>query len=308
MVAEGKDPRLALEQIAGIGKKIEIPEKEKNFGQLLEEALESSCHGVKFTFGINSLNAILGGVDQSEIVTIGGYTSQGKTSLAIQLCKDFCEKEWRVLYCTSEMSEIETAKRFLANLQRKNLMDFRKGIFKEGEIESIRKESQKITQNWKLTIAKVFTVADIRNLVNKHEPQILFIDYLQNLYRENEWNDYQRITHDMQDIQVLTRENNLATFVLSQLSRNKEEIREPVITDLKGSGAIEEKSHIVLFVYWKNRLKQTVEIRKGQEPPEELKISVAKNRDGTIGHTKVDYYPEFSKITSQGKYTQGVLS
>jgi len=165
-----------------------------------------------------------------------------------------------------------------------------------------------MANTWDLTIAKVYTVSDIRNLVNKYEPQILFIDYIQNLYRENAKNDYQKVTHDMQDIQILSRENNLATFVLSQLSRNKEEIRKPRLADLRDSGAIEEKSNIVLFVYWKERLKQNVEERTGNEPPEELEVIISKNRDGTIGTITLDYYPEFSKIASQKKYTQGVLS
>ena len=242
---------------------------------------------------------MLGGIDQGEIITIGGYTSQGKTSLALQLCKDFCEDRLKVLYCTVEMSEIETARRLLANWQEKNLMDFRRGIFTINEKESLGELADMMVNTWKLTIAKVYSVSDIRNLVNKYEPQILFIDYIQNLYRENVLNDYQKVTHDIQDIQILTRENNLTTFVLSQLSRNKEEIRKPRLTDLRDSGAIEEKSNIVLFVFWENRLKQDIKIRKGKEPPEILEVMIAKNRDGGIGTIELNYYPEFCKITDR---------
>jgi replicative DNA helicase len=299
-----KDPQVILEHVNQISKNTQIIKDDKTLKQLFKETLMSSLGGVKYHFRLHPLNYVLGGIDQAEIVTIGGYTSQGKTSLAIQLCKDFCEDRLRVLYCTAEMSEIETARRLLANWQEKNLMDFRRGIFTENEKESLGELAEMMVNTWKLTIAKVYTVSDIRNLVYKHEPQILFIDYIQNLYRENEKSDYQKVTHDMQDIQILTRENNLVTFVLSQLSRNKEEIRKPRLNDLRDSGAIEEKSNIVLFVYWEERLKQNVEERTGKEPPETLEVVVAKNRDGTIGTITLDYYPEFSKITSQEKYRQ----
>jgi replicative DNA helicase len=139
-------------------------------------------------------------------------------------------------------------------------------------------------------------MTDIKKYVYKYEPHILFIDYLQNLSRKNEKNDYQKVTHDMQDIQILTRDKKITTFVLSQLSRNKEDIRKPRLSDLRDSGAIEEKSNIVLFVYWKDRLKQEVKPRTGNEPPEKMEIIIAKNRDGTIGTIYLDYYPEFGKL------------
>ena len=142
-------------------------------------------------------------------------------------------------------------------------------------------------------------MAGIKKYLHKYEPNILFIDYLQNLSRKEDKNDYQKVTHDMQDIQILTRDKKIATFVLSQLSRNKEDIRKPRLSDLRDSGAIEEKSNIVLFVYWKDRLKQEVNPRTGNEPPEKMEIIIAKNRDGTIGTIYLDYYPEFCKLVDR---------
>jgi len=293
---EDKDPKLILEKVQNIAVKILPEEEEKSLGELLKHTLISSSQGVKHRFKLKSINKVLGGVDICETITIGGYTSQGKTSLALQLCKDFCEQRLRVLYCTSEMSDKETARRLLANLQEKNIMDFRKGIFTENEKESLQELADLMAYTWKLQIKKVFNMTDIKKYVYKYEPDILFIDYLQNLSRKEDKNDYQKVTHDMQDIQILTRDKEITTFVLSQLSRNKEDIRKPRLSDLRDSGAIEEKSNIVLFVYWEDRLKQKVNPRAGTEPPEKMEIVIAKNRDGTIGTVYLDYYPEFCKL------------
>ena len=296
---EDKDPKIILDKIQNIAVEILPEEEERSLSELLKHTLISSSQGVKHRFKLESINKVLGGVDICEIVTIGGYTSQGKTSLALQLCKDFCEQDLRVLYCTSEMSEIETARRLLANLQEKNIMHFREGKFTTNEKESLQELADLMVNTWKLQIKEVFSMAGIKKYLHKYEPNILFIDYLQNLSRKEDKNDYQKVTHDMQDIQILTRDKKIATFVLSQLSRNKEDIRKPRLSDLRDSGAIEEKSNIVLFVYWKDRLKQEVNPRTGNEPPEKMEIIIAKNRDGTIGTIYLDYYPEFCKLVDR---------
>lgn len=298
---EDKDTKLILEKVQNIAVKILPEEEEKSLDELLKHTLISSSQGVKYRVKLESINKVLGGVDFCEIVTIGGYTSQGKTSLALQLCKDFCEQDLRVLYCTSEMSDQETSRRLLANLQEKNIMDFRRGKFEKNEKESLQELADLMANTWKLQIREVFSMVDIKKYVFKYEPDILFIDYLQNLSRKEDKNDYLKVTHDMQDIQILARDKKITTFVLSQLSRNKEDIRRPRLSDLRDSGAIEEKSNIVLFVYWKDRLKQEIEPRTGNEPPEKMEIIIAKNRDGTIGTIYLDYYPEFCKLNDIDK-------
>jgi replicative DNA helicase len=293
---EDKDPKIILEKVQNIAVNIAPEDEESSLGELLKHTLISSSQGVKYLFKLESINKVLGGVDICETIAIGGYTSQGKTSLALQLCKDFCEQDLKVLYCTSEMLDKETARRLLANLQEKNIMDFRRGIFTKIEQESLQELAGLMANSWKLQIKEVFSMTDIKKYVYKYEPDILFVDYLQNLFRKDEKNDYLKVTHDMQDIQILTRDKKITTFVLSQLSRNKEEIRRPILTDLRDSGAIEEKSNIVLFVYWEDRLNQKNKSRKGNEPPEKMEIIIGKNRDGTIGTIYLNYYPEFCKL------------
>jgi len=294
-----KDPKIIIEKIQDLTVSDYFKEEEKTLNQLLIETLISSSRGTKYPLKLKSLNNLLGGVDPCETITIGGYTSQGKTSFALQLCKDFCEQHLKVLYCTSEMSDQETARRLLANMQEKNIIDFRKGIFEDNETESLREFIEFITKAWQLQIKEVFSMVDIKKNVNKYEPDILFVDYLQNLYRKDDKNDYQKVTHDMQDIQIFTRDKKITTFVLSQLSRNRDDIRRPRLSDLRDSGAIEEKSNIVLFVYWEDRLKQKVKPRTGGEKAEKMEIIIAKNRDGVTGTFLLDYYPEFCKLTDE---------
>lgn len=289
------DTEKTLELISKISV-IEV--KEENLKTLLKNSLKISAEGVAHKFKIKSLNYYLGGVDKGEIVTIGGFTSQGKTSLAIQLAIDFIDsnKEKRVLYLTSEMTPLETSRRILSNLMPKNMMDFRKGNFEAGDREALNSIADIIGDSWNLNIKKVFDIADIEKYIRKYEPEIVFIDYLQNLDRRGAKSDYEKVTGNIKDLQSITLEKEITTFVLSQLSRSKESIREPKLSDLRDSGRIEECSNIVILIYWEDRAKLKNEMRKGGELPEKVSIMISKNRDGTIGKLTLDFEPEYSRI------------
>jgi len=68
--------------------------------------------------------------------------------------------------------------------------------------------------------------------------------------------------------------------LLSQLSRaaeGRDEMKDPSLPDLKGSGSIEEDADVVIFVH-----------RPGREAANG-RIIIGKHRNGPVGHGLVDY-------------------
>jgi len=272
--------------------------KEETFSMILERTLKDSTKGTDYKFEIETLNHYLGGVDKGELITIGGWTSQGKSLLAIQLAIDFARDGKKVLYLSSEMTPVEIGRRILSNLNEKNIIDFRKGEFEEGEKEvfqDVINIISKVSDKWEMNIKKISDIGDVVKYVKKYKPEIVFIDYLQNMGGNVKFSDYQRATYNIRELQNLTLREEIVTFVLSQLSRDKE-IRTPRLADLRDSGRIEECSNIVIFLYWEDRLKEKVKMRKGGEPPEKLEIRIGKNRDGSIGKFFLNFYPEYCRI------------
>ncbi|MGE4412193.1 MAG: replicative DNA helicase [Candidatus Caldatribacteriota bacterium] len=307
-----KDGKISFNELSS--KILAIPSLQKGADEstlrdLFLATLQRSSEGVAHKFLIPSLNKYLGGVDLGETIVIGGYTSQGKTMMGLQLAMDFAEQNLVVLYCTSEMTEIETARRILSNMTETNIMDFRKGNLDDATKEKIEQAGKELGDCWKIIIRSVFYTSDIRHLINKYNPDIIFVDHLQNLGRHEPLTEYQRVTHNMKDLQAMALENQKVMFVLSQLKRRKEDgtSAAPKLSDLRDSGAIEEKSNIVLFVYWKKRLQDEVRPRQGGEPPETMQIIIGKNRDGVIGRIKLDFYPEYCKICSPPNYIESDL-
>lgn len=274
--------------------------------ELMMATLKKSSEGVAHKFGIDRLNYNLGGVDRGETIVIGGYTSQGKSSFALQLAMDFADQNKNVLYCSSEMSKLEITRRILASKNKINTMDFRKGFITEKDKSNVKWSSETYGKAWKLRIEIAHTTLQVKSLIQKHNPDIVFIDHLQNFDREGKGlSDYQRVTYNMRDINNMALTMNKTIFVLSQLRRKamvgkpgEKVIPVPELADLRDSGAIEEKAHMVLFVYWKKRLIEDSDscIRVDEEKPETLRILVAKNRDGTLGNIPLAFFPEYNLI------------
>lgn len=272
---------------------------EQTLKDLFADTLKNSTKGVAYKFTMEVLERYLGGIDKGETVVIGGYTSQGKTMMGIQLAIDFAEKGFKVLYCTSEMTSQETARRILSNQTEVNIMNFRRGELTLEEKQRISQAGITLGESWDITIKTVRYTSDVTFYTKKYEPDIIFVDHLHNLSRQGNLSDYQRVTQNMDDLQSLALTEKKGIFVLSQLNRKKDEVASiPRLSSLRESGAIEEKANIVLFVHWEKRMKDEVEARQGGEPPEDLKIVISKNRDGVVGRKSLDFYPEYCQIKS----------
>ena len=266
--------------------------KEETLQMLLEKTLSDVVRGTEFTFGINSLNKYIGGIDKGELLTIGGWTSQCKSVLGMQMAINQCKQDKEVLFLSTEMTPQEVSRRLLGNMELIPIMRIRRNELTDEERNRLKKRAKEISGSWNLNIKKVFSMNDTRTYVRKYNPNFLVFDYLQNLGEQ----DYASTSQNILELQRLTLQKSLATICLSQFNRNNEEVREPKLSDLRQSGRIEECSNIVLLLYWKDRLQRINPERFGGEEPTEMKILISKNRDGTIGRLGVNLYPEYARM------------
>lgn len=270
----------------------DVKVKEETLEMLLEKTLTEVTKGTEFTFGIESLNKYVGGLDRGELLTIGGWTSQCKSVAGMQMAINQCKQDKKVLFLSTEMTPQEVSRRLLGNLELVPIMRIRKNELTGEEHNRLMTRAKQISSTWDLNIKKVFSMDDTKRYVRKYQPDFLVFDYLQNLGDQ----DYASTSQNILELQRITLRNNLGTVCLSQFNRNNEEIREPKLSDLRQSGRIEECSNIVLLLYWKERLQMVNAERFGGEEAEEIKMLISKNRDGTIGRLGVNLYPEYARM------------
>ena len=147
--------------------------------------------------------------------------------------------------------------------------------------------------------------AKCRKLKIEEDIGLVVIDYLQlitpnskkNGTRENEVAEISRA------LKVLAKELEIPIIALSQLSRanekNSGKVREPTLSDLTDSGAIEQDADIVLFIHRKGYYDRT-----DIENLNQASLIVAKNRSGSMGEIELLWFGEYTKFVNKDNFRE----
>ena len=139
--------------------------------------------------------------------------------------------------------------------------------------------------------------AKARRMKAEHGLDLLVIDYLQLMRgRSNMENRQQEISEISRSLKALAKEINIPVVALSQLSRAVEARSQrdfrPQLSDLRESGALEQDSDLILFLYRQSVYKEDL-------APDEANIAeviIGKQRNGPIGTVKVVFLPQYARF------------
>ena len=139
--------------------------------------------------------------------------------------------------------------------------------------------------------------AKARRMKAEHGLDLLVIDYLQLMRgRSNMENRQQEISEISRSLKALAKEINIPVVALSQLSRAVEARSQrdfrPQLSDLRESGALEQDSDLILFLYRQSVYKEDL-------APDEANIAeviIGKQRNGPIGTIKVVFLPQYARF------------
>jgi replicative DNA helicase len=139
--------------------------------------------------------------------------------------------------------------------------------------------------------------AKARRMKAEHGLDLLVIDYLQLMRgRSNMENRQQEISEISRSLKALAKEINVPVVALSQLSRAVEARSQrdfrPQLSDLRESGALEQDSDLILFLYRQSVYKTDL------APDEEniAEVIIGKQRNGPIGTVKVVFLPQYARF------------
>ena len=253
----------------------------KSFGQATrmaveqaERALNSGGHVSGVTTGLESVNAKMGGLHNSDLLILAGRPGMGKTSLATNIAYNAARRLVRdredgipdeksigaaVAFFSLEMSADQLATRILSEQSGISSENLRMGKISQADFRNLARAAREledlplyIDDTPGLTIAALRTRA--RRLKRQRGIGLIVVDYLQLLQgsgRGGESNRVQEISEISRGLKQLAKELGLPVMALSQLSRQVEsrEDKRPQLSDLRESGSIEQDADIVLFVY-----------------------------------------------------------
>lgn len=269
---------------------------------VLEEAFErlDKLHQEKGLFrgvptGFTDLDNHLAGLQKSDLIVLAARPSLGKTSLALDIARHVAVKEKLPVGIFSlEMSKHDVVDRLLAAQAGVDLWKLRTGrLTSEGFDNDFSRMQEALGA---LSEAPIFiddaatqTVLQMRTMARRLQSEqkigLLIVDYLQLIQPTNALDsEVRQLTEISRSLKGLSRELNVPVLALSQFSRAPEGRPDqmPRLSDLRGSGSIEQDADVVMFIYREDRVK------KNTDRVNIADIIIAKHRNGPIG--KVDLY------------------
>lgn len=265
------------------------------------------------------LDALLGGLQKSDLLILAGRPSMGKTALAVNVAlhaaqimhenKENDDKPGGVGFFSLEMSADQLATRLIAMESGVNSSKMRSGNISTQEFGEIVQANQKlhelpfyIDDTPALTISAMRTRA--RRLKRKHNLSLIVVDYLQLLRgsAKGDANRVQEVSEITQGLKAIAKELDLPVIALSQLSRAVEqrEDKRPQLSDLRESGSIEQDADVVMFIFREEYYLERAQPMEGSEKMAEWQsrmdrvhnladVIVAKHRNGPIGNVTLRF-------------------
>jgi len=253
--------------------------------------------------GFRDLDHLTGGFQPGNLIVIAARPSMGKSALVTNMAENAAVKYGKpVALFSLEMSETELAQRFIASQAKLNGDELRKGKVRPDRWPSILRATEKLAasplyvdDSSDLGIHELRAKA--RRLHGKKELGLVIVDYLQLMRPEDpSTNRVEQIGHMSRGLKILARELRVPVIAVSQLSRAVETRpdKEPILSDLRESGQIEQDADLVVFVYREEYYKKAE-----SERPGEADLIIAKHRNGPVGKVELAFisrHPKFADL------------
>jgi replicative DNA helicase len=248
--------------------------------------------------GIIDLDKLTAGFQNGDLVILAGRPSMGKTALALTIARNAAiENKSATAIFSLEMSSDQLGQRLLTSEARVDNALVRRGSpnikWKNINIASGKLAQAPLYIDDTPALSILDLKARARRLKREKNIELLIVDYLQLMQgpkAENRQNEISQIT---QSLKALAKELDIPVIALSQLSRAVEQRtkKEPMLSDLRESGAIEQDADVVIFLY-----RPAVYDKEDQDLKGLAYLIVAKQRNGPTGRvtaTFIDTYARF---------------
>ena len=268
------------------------------------ERIEKLHHGEGRLRGVPSgfedLDNYLSGFQKSDLIVLGARPSLGKTSLLLDIVRHVALKaRIPVGIFSLEMSKDQVIDRIIAAEAQVALWKLRTGrLSQESDFEMIQGALDRLADaQIYIDDTPSLNIIQIRSMARRLQIEkglgLLVVDYLQLIQpRLSIDNMVQAMTEVSRGLKGLARELQVPILASAQLSRAVEQrdVKIPRLSDLRETGAIEQDSDVVLFIYRKDRDRQLEDLSLEEQNTAE--IIIAKHRNGPIGTVRLKFDPD----------------
>ncbi len=271
----------------------------RELGQLLRESLanlEARMGGgdnePPTTTGIASIDdGLAGGMRAGQLIVLAARPGVGKSALALQAAVGASVAR-PVLLASLEMSAIELTDRMLCQVAAVDGHRMRNGTISGSDRMALVQASTELqSRMMRVDDSPGMSVRDVaraaRQVLRRDgDISLVVVDYLQLLTPADERAPReQQVAGMARGLKLLAKELKCPVLALCQLSRDVEKQgREPRLSDLRESGAIEQDADVVAFLH------------KLDDSADSVKLLVKKQRSGPVGEVRLTWQRHFTRF------------
>ena len=249
--------------------------------------------------GFLDLDRMTAGLQPSDLIIVASRPSMGKTSFVLNVAQYVAlHANIPVGIFSLEMSKEQLVLRMLCSEARVDNAKVRTGYLGERDFPRLAMAAGRLAE------APIYIDdtpgqnvlelrAKSRRLKREANIGLVIIDYLQ-LMRglDAQENRTQELSEISRSLKSLAKELNIPVVALSQLNRQVEQRadRRPMMADIRESGAIEQDSDVILFIYRDEVYKQDSQDEGIAE------IIIGKQRNGPTGTVRLAFRREYTRF------------
>ncbi len=301
----------AVEKLGSV--QVEQPSQMLTIGQLvrgrftqLRDLADAKGKGLVAVTGIPTLpglDKIIGGLQRGICTVVAGRPGMGKSAFGMTLTDRASDMGLGVHVFSLEDTRDSYSDRALSRTSLVPADKLRACEIHAGQIQDLRAAADTLYQRkgWIVDDRSGITAEEVVRAVrrerNKNRTEIVVVDYIQllrgppSMPRSEASNKTAVTDHAMNVLADAAKQDGIAYIVLAQLNREceKREDKRPLLSDLKQSGALEERAKAVIVLY-------RPAVYDDAEPADKIEIIVRKNNHGDTGIATARWHGPTTRI------------
>jgi replicative DNA helicase len=250
-----------------------------------------------FTYEPANLCATIGPVVPGRMVVLAGRPGEGKSALLLHLGLELAKQGVEVLLLSLEMNMTELRARAAAWHSGCDATKLIEGPLNKMELDAAKRAWEQM-RAWPFRASYVPGLAigrlraRVRASIRKNHTKVVLVDYLQLVQPNGKAETMeQQIAEASSGLRLIAQQLGPAVVCAAQLNRSGEkgERRSPRISDLRGSGQIEQDAHIIGLI-------QTDDADAIADPEPLIIVTCAKRRMGSTGRAELRFVKRFSRF------------
>ncbi|MBU0742321.1 replicative DNA helicase [bacterium] len=266
----------------------------------IDEASRSKGDVTGLATGFTELDQRTAGLQNSDLIVLAARPSMGKTALALNIAYHAAVNEKvPVAFFSLEMAKEQLVMRLICASGGFNNHDLRRGHIKPEDWPKLTEACSRLSDapifiDDSSGISVLEMKAKARRLRQQHDIGLIVVDYMQLMTgTARAENRQQEISVISRNLKGMAKDLDVPVMALSQLSRAVESRgdHQPLLSDLRESGSIEQDADVVLFLFREEYYKPDDDSVKNRAT-----VNIGKQRNGPIGRFDLHFHKAFTRF------------